>query len=81
MKITAGTIVRTIVLFLALVNQGLSMSGHPMLPIDDAVIEAAVTNLWTIGASLAAWWKNNSFTKSAMIGDQAMKRAKKDVKK
>ena len=51
-KISAGTIARTVVLLLALVNQVLSMLG------------------WTIAASLAAWWKNNSFTQAALEGDK-----------
>ena len=35
MEITAGTIARTIILALALINQLLSASGHPVIPIPD----------------------------------------------
>lgn len=76
MKITAGTIVRTIVLFLALVNQMLSISGRPVLPIEDATVEAIVTNLWTLIAALVSWWKNNSFTDAALRGDELMRKAR-----
>ena len=76
-KITAGTIARTIVLLLALVNQCLSMAGVQVIPIADEDINALVTTLWTVCASLAAWWKNNSFTQAALKGDAAM-RAERD---
>ena len=72
-KITAGTIARTIVLLLALVNQCLSMAGVQLIPIADEDVNTLVTTLWTVCASLAAWWKNNSFTQAALKGDAAMR--------
>lgn len=76
MNITAGTIARTIILALALINQVLSVTGHPVLPIDDAQIETLVTTGWTVVAALIAWWKNNSFTAAAKAGDEVMKQVK-----
>ena len=75
-NITAGTIARTACLALALTNQILSATGHPVLPIEDSQIETLVTTGFTVAASLAAWWKNNSFTTAALIGDQHMNAAK-----
>ena len=75
-KVTAGTITRTIVLVLALVNQILSATGHAVLPIEDAQVETIVSTVWTMAAALWAWWKNNSFTKAAIAGDETMKVAK-----
>lgn len=75
-NVTAGTITRTIVLVLALVNQILSTTGHAVLPIEDAQVETIVSTVWTMAASLWAWWKNNSFTKAALAGDATMKVAK-----
>ena len=72
-NITAGTIARTICLALALTNQVLSATGHAVLPIEDAQVETLVTTGLTVAASVAAWWKNNSFTPAALEGDQAMK--------
>ncbi len=72
-KITAGTIARTIVLLLALVNQCLSMASVQLIPIADEDVNTLVTTLWTVCASLAAWWKNNSFSKAALDGDAAMR--------
>lgn len=76
MKITAGTLARTIVLALALTNQILSVSGHAVLPIDDAQVETLVSTAWTIAASIVAWWKNQSFTQAALAGDRTMKAIK-----
>ena len=66
-KISAGTIARTVVLLLALVNQVLSMLGVQTIPIAD--VNTLIATGWTIAASLAAWWKNNSFTQAALAGD------------
>lgn len=76
MNITAGTIARTIILALALINQVLSVTGHPVLPIEDAQVETLVTTGWTVVAALIAWWKNNSFTSAAKAGDEVMKQVK-----
>ena len=72
MKIEAGTIVRTICLVLALINQVLVMSGHSVLPIEDAAVEAIITNVATIVTAVAAWWKNNSFTQKAIAADKEL---------
>ena len=75
-NISSGTIVRTIVLMLALVNQCLSATGHAVIPIEDEQIESFVTLGLTIASALAAWWKNNSFTRAALAGDALMKEMK-----
>lgn len=73
MNVKADTIARTICLALALINQLLSVSGHAVLPIEDAQVEVLVSTIITIVCSLVAWWKNNSFTKAAIIGDNVMR--------
>lgn len=76
MNITAGTLSRTIILALALINQIFSATGHPVLPIEDAQVETLVSTAWTVIAALIAWWKNNSFTSAAKAGDEIMKQEK-----
>ena len=71
-KISAGTIARTIILLLALINQCLSMAGVSPLPIEDEQGETIITTAWTVIAALIAWWKNNSFTQAALEGDKLM---------
>ena len=68
--VKTDTIVRTIVLALALLNQILSATGHAVLPVEDAQVETLITTVATIGAALWAWWKNNSFTTSALMADE-----------
>ena len=75
MNVSIGTIARTACLALALTNQILSAAGKPVLPIQDDQLESLVTTGLTVAASLAAWWKNNSFTPAAKLGDAAMRRA------
>lgn len=74
-KITSGTIARTVILALALVNQVLLMMGVQAIPIADEDINTIVSTLWTVVAALVAWWKNNSFTQAALIGDEAKAKA------
>ena len=77
--ISVGTITRTAVLGLALTNQLLSAAGKPLLPIDNAQLEQMISTGFTVGAALAAWWKNNSFTPEAIEADDFMARLKKKV--
>ena len=74
------TIIRTVILALALINQVLTSLGYSPLPIDDDQLETLVSVGFTVAASLWAWWKNNSVTKAAQRADNyldAIKAAKK----
>ena len=73
MNITKGTLARTIILALALINQILSVYGIAVLPIEDGQVETLVSTAWTVAAAVAAWWQNNSFTSAAIAADQARK--------
>lgn len=75
------TIIRTIVLILALLNQSLVLAGMSPLPFDDAELENAVTIIFTVLASLWSWWKNNSVTKNAKEADKYLKELKDKEKK
>lgn len=69
MKVTKDTIIRTIVLIIALANQVLTSCGKNPLPFAEDTVYELVTLLATIGASAWSWWKNNSFTKNAIAAD------------
>jgi len=71
-----GTITRTVILILALTNQILTTLGYSPLPIHDSQVHDLISISITIIVSLMTWWKNNSFTHSAKIGDEAMKASK-----
>lgn len=72
MKIKTETIIRTVVLLVALINQALTLIGWSLLPITDDQISEGITLIFTIGASLWAWWKNNSFTYEARKADEIL---------
>lgn len=72
-NISAGTIARTIVLVLALINQVLTATGHAVLPIDDEQINTLVSTIWTVVAAVVAWYKNNSISAAAIEADAVMK--------
>lgn len=77
-QIEKGTIVRTAVLAFALINQALVISGKNPLPFSDDSVGQAVSMLLTTGASLLAWWKNNSFTQAAIVADEQLKKPWKE---
>lgn len=76
--IKTDTIVRTIVLVVALVNQALAIAGKEAIPVTDDQIYQVVSLIITIGASVWAWWKNNSFTKNAIEADNILKELKSE---
>lgn len=73
MKISAGTIARTIVLALALLNQILTATGHNIINISDEDVNTLISTVFTIVTAIVAWWRNNSFTQSALKADEVMK--------
>lgn len=78
MKVTGETIARTVILALALINQVLTMCGVNPLPFIDNQVYEFITLAFTLGASLWAWWKNNSFTKNAIKADEYLTELKED---
>ena len=71
-NITKGTLIRTILLVLALINQILAVFGKSPIPIDDDTVTNLISTVWTVIASLIAWWKNNSFTDKAIKADKML---------
>ena len=80
MKPNAETIARTVVLFLALVNQFLLMTGKNPIPYADSEIYEFISYLFTGVAAIISWWKNNSFTTAAIEADKLMKELKANSK-
>lgn len=78
LKVKAETIIRTIVLVIALVNQVLTVLGKNPIPISEDEVYQLVTMIVSIAASVWAWWKNNSFTNAAIRGDMLMENIKKE---
>ena len=76
MTISAGTIARTICLCLALVNQILTATGHSIINVSNDDINTLISTGFTVVSAVVAWWKNNSFTQSALKADEVMKEEK-----
>lgn len=79
-EIKTDTIVRTILLGLAIINQVLAITGRDKLPFTDDQVYQIVSLFATIITSVMAWWKNNSFTQAALKADEEMKRLKENSK-
>lgn len=72
-KPSKATIIRTIILVLAIVNNALAIAGKSPLPIDDEMVTEVVSFVFTTGAAIVTWWKNNSFTQKAIEADEKYK--------
>lgn len=72
--ISVSTIVRTLCLVLALVNQFLSAAGKPIIPIENETLEALLTAGITTVVAIINWWKDSSITPNA-IASHAVKEA------
>lgn len=59
------TMVRTLALLFALVNQALVLFGMSPLPFEQQEVEAFTATLFTVVTALWAWWKDNDITKAA----------------
>ena len=70
--VTAQTWARTLVLLLALISQLAVILGKRSEAIDIERWQEYVTYIFTVGASIVAWWKNNSFTKNAQTADDVL---------
>ena len=70
MKIETDTIARTIVLALALLNQILAVMGRGTIDIAESDVYQIASLAATIVSAIWAWWKNNSFTRHAILADE-----------
>ena len=71
--VTAQTWARTAVLLLALISQLCVILGKRSEAIDVEQWQEYVTYAFTVGASIVAWWKNNSFTGNAQKADKMLR--------
>ena len=76
LKVSKETLVRTIVLIIALINSILTMCNVNPLPFSDEQVYEGVSAVISVVATIWAWWKNNSFTKEAVIADEYKKSLK-----
>ena len=76
LAVTIETKIRTALFFVAWLNEIFAFFGAPTLELDFGQVYGVVSSVVAFGVSIWAWWKNNSFTMPALIGDVAMNAAK-----
>lgn len=73
MKISKGTIVRTIMMLLVLANIVLQKMGYDIINVDENTILTLVEVLIEIAVLIVGFWKNNSYTEKAIKADEFLK--------
>lgn len=76
MKITKGTIVRTILMIVVIINFVLERMGVDIIPVTESGILMFVETAIELAIIIVAWWKNNSFTQNAIKADEFLKELK-----
>ena len=71
--------IRTIAFVIALINLVLYFCGRNQLTVEAEQIWGYITTILTVVTSFRAWWKNNSVTPEARIGDEYMRAARQTV--
>lgn len=80
MVFDAGAITRLIIALLAIANQILISKGYEIIDVGNEDIEMLVSSIFTIIATLVAWYYNNPTSKpnKRLTGD--MRELKKEIK-
>lgn len=78
--IAKDTIIRTVIAFVVIINTVLTLFDKNPLPYSTEEIEVAVAAVLDVVTTIWVWWKNNSFTVAARIGDETMKYQKRKRK-
>lgn len=76
MKISKGTIVRTIMLVIVIINMILKACGKNIINIDENQVLTVLEYIIEIAVIAVNWWKNNSFTENAKKADEFLKTLK-----
>ena len=72
-KVSVGSYVRLALLLISVVNLALRCFGADTLPMNNEAVEDFVSVAFTVASTLAAYWKNNSFTSAALAADETLK--------
>lgn len=81
MKISKGTIVRTILLLIAIVNIGLQHFGIDVIKVEEESIASLLEYIIQIAIIVVGFWKNNSYTDKALEADKFLKELKESEDK
>ena len=78
-NVSKGTIIRAVLVVLAIVNTALTVSGKNPLPFDEAWVENVITIGFDAVVTWLAYWKNNSYSKNAITADEVLKALKEGI--
>lgn len=73
MKISKGTITRTIALVVVIINLILKRFGIDVINVSESEILALVETLIEVAVIVVGFWKNNSYTQNAIRADEFLK--------
>ena len=76
MKISKGTIVRTVMLVIVIINLVLKQLGHDLINVSESEILSVVEMLIEVAVIVVSFWKNNSYTQNAIKADEFLKNLK-----
>ena len=76
MEISKGTIVRTIMLVVVIINLVLKHFGIDVINVEESQVLKFVEVLIEVGTIIVAFWKNNSFTDKAIKADNFLNQLK-----
>lgn len=69
LKVTKGTVVRTVMMIVVLVNLVLKALGHDIIHVDESSLAGFIECGINAVTLLLCFWKNNSFTEKAKTAD------------
>lgn len=73
MKIDKTTLIRTVILFISVINIVLELFGIKAIPIEDEMVSEVISVGLLLYSVISAWWHNNSFTREAKQADEYLK--------
>ena len=76
MKISKYTIVRTVMLFIVVINYVLNKLGVSIINVSENEVLAFIEMAISVLSIMAAWWYNNSFSEKARRADLFLKKLK-----
>lgn len=72
--VTKGTIVRSILFIITIINMILRYLDKPILQVDESKIYLFVECTISIAILVVCHWKNNSYSKNAIRADRILRR-------
>ena len=69
MKISKGTLIRTIMVAIVVINLALKQFGIDVINVSENDVSSFIEMVVSVATIVLAWWKNNSFSERAIQAD------------